>query len=159
MRIKSAIRVVGEPVRLAFLECVSGVERLKQYRIEGRDGETLQRKIRDNVVSGNIVYTDEFTGYIGLKKEFKHETVNHSVQEFVNGMAHTNGVESSWAVLKRSITGTYHHVSEQHLQRYLNEATFLLNEGNVRNMLMDRIINLCGKMSGKTLSYSVLTGS
>ncbi len=131
----------------------------KAIPIERRDGETLQRKIRDNVVSGNIVYTDEFTGYIGLKKEFKHDTVNHSAQEFVNGMAHTNGVESAWAVLKRSITGTYHHVSEQHLQRYLNEATFRLNEGNVRNMLMDRIINLCGKMSEKTLSYVALTRS
>ena len=108
--------------------CVLGMRerggKTKAIPIEGRDGATLQRKIRENVVSGHTVYTDEFTGYAGLKKEFKHDTVNHSAQSFVNGMAHTNGVESAWAVLKRSITGTYHHVSAQHLQRYLNEATF-----------------------------------
>ena len=142
--------------------CVLGMRErggnIKAMPIEGRDGDTLQRKIRDNVSSGHTVYTDEFTGYTGLKKEFKHGTVNHSAQAFVNGMAHTNGVESAWAVLKRSITGTYHHVSEQHLQRYLNEATFRLNEGNVKNKLMDRITALCSKMEGSTLSYSALIG-
>ena len=126
--------------------------------IKARDGATLKMNIIENVAAGNTVYTDEFLGYYGLKKEFNHETVNHSAHEFVRGSKHTNGVESAWAVLKRSIMGTYHHVSEKHLQRYLNEATFRLNEGNVKNLLMDRITSLCEKMEGNTLPYSVLVG-
>ena len=123
-----------------------------------RDGETLENEIGRSVVKGSVVFTDEHKGYSGLlKKEFEHDTVNHSAKEFVKGMASTNGIESVWAVLKRSITGTYHHVSKKHLPRYVNEVTFRLNEGDVRNMLMDRIVALCSKMAGKTLPYSTLT--
>ena len=52
---------------------------------------------------------------------FEHETVKHSVSEYVNGMAHTNGIESFWALLKRGYHGTYHHMSEKHLNRYVTE--------------------------------------
>ena len=60
--------------------------------------------------------------YIGGK-----EAVKRPAKEYVNGMAHTNGIESVWALLKRSINGTWRHVSIKHLQRYIDEATFRLN--------------------------------
>ena len=57
-----------------------------------------------------------------------HEAVNHSIGEYVRGAAHTNTVESYFAILKRGIMGTYHHVSQQHLKRYLCEFDFRYNE-------------------------------
>ncbi len=71
--------------------------------------------------------------------EYKHSTVKHSVKEFVNGMAHTNGIESVWAVLKRGINGTCHHLSSKHLHRYVNEFTYRLNACNVKVYPIDRI--------------------
>jgi transposase-like protein len=129
----------------------------KAKKVDNRESETLHREITESVVKGSTVYTDEHKGYSKLKHDFEHDTVNHSVKEYVKGKAHTNGIESVWAVLKRSITGTYHHVSPEHLQRYLDEATFRLNEGNVKNALMSRIVFLCSKTAGITLPYKTLT--
>ena len=102
--------------------------------VEDRKTETLKREITGVVESGSVVFTDEHKSYNCLiESEFEHGTVNHSVKEYVKGMASTNGIESVWAVLKRSIIGTYHHVSLKHLHRYVNEVAFRLNEGNVKN--------------------------
>jgi hypothetical protein len=58
----------------------------------------------------------------------KHEAVNHGIGEYVRGEAHTNTVEGYFSILKRGIVGTYHHVSQQHLKRYLAEFDFRYNE-------------------------------
>jgi hypothetical protein len=55
-------------------------------------------------------------------------TVNHSAGEYVRGDVHTNTVEGYFSILKRGIIGVYHHVSEQHLKRYLAEFDFRYNE-------------------------------
>ena len=60
-----------------------------------------------------------------------HESVKYSVSEYVNGQAHTNGVESFWAVLKRACHGVYHQLSPKHLQRYVNQFA---GKHNVRHM-------------------------
>ena len=65
------------------------------------DAEALQGFIRDNTAPSATVYTDEAKAYKGMPK-FDHEAVNHSVSEFVRGMASTNGIESFWATLKRA---------------------------------------------------------
>lgn len=57
-----------------------------------------------------------------------HETVNHGIGEYVRGNAHTNTIEGYFSILKRGITGVYHHVSPQHLKRYLAEFDFRYNE-------------------------------
>ncbi len=75
------------------------------------------------------VYTDEAGAYETLP--FDHETVKHSVGEYVRGKAHTNGVESFWSMLKRGYIGTYHHMSPQHLQRYVDEFS---GRHNVREL-------------------------
>ena len=62
---------------------------------------------------------DEFAG---------HASVNHSIGEYVRGDVHTNTIEGYFSILKRGITGTYHHVSPQHLKRYLGEFDFRYNE-------------------------------
>ena len=58
---------------------------------------------------------------------------------FVDGMASTNGIESVWAVLKRMFYGTYHQFSRKHLQRYVDECTFRLNQGNCKIHVLDRM--------------------
>ena len=83
------------------------------------DAKTLQGFVGERAAEGATVYTDDHGGYQGMP--FEHETVKHSVSEYVNGMAHTNGIESFWALLKRGYHGTYHHMSEKHLDRYVGE--------------------------------------
>ena len=64
---------------------------------------------------------DDAAAYRG-KSEFNHEAVNHSVSEYVRGQAHSNGIESFWAMLKRAHGGTFHKVSPKYLQRYVSEV-------------------------------------
>ena len=126
--------------------------------VAGTDRLTLWTEIQKTAAPGSTLYTDDHRSYLGLeRKQYSHESVNHSANEYVKGMAHTNGIESVWAVLKRSLIGTYHHVSLKHLPRYLNEVTFRLNDGHVENMLMDRIGSLCRLSLGSRLPYATLT--
>ena len=93
--------------------------------------------------------------YVGLEnKGYKHQSVKHSANEYVDGIAHTNGVESFWALLKRGVYGTYHFVSTKHLQRYVNEFCFRANNGDTALSFMDAI---CLQAKGKILKYKELT--
>ena len=88
---------------------------------------------------------------------YHHKTVKHSVKEFVNGMAHTKGIESVWAILKRGFNGVYHNWSRKHYRQYINEFTFRLNKGNCQIDTQDRLDSLFPAMEGKTTSYEELT--
>lgn len=86
--------------------------------IESADGLTLKEFVLDQTAPRARVFTDEHKGYQGLPN---HQTVKHSVGQYVDGMAHTNGIESFWSLLKRGYHGTYHRISEKHLNRYVQE--------------------------------------
>ena len=73
----------------------------KRLRLPDTMRTTLQGCIYANVQGGAIVYTDDFSSYVGLMEDYVHETVCHSGKEFVKGLVHTNGIESVWALLKR----------------------------------------------------------
>ena len=96
-----------------------GTKRVQARMVNKTDADTLQNFVTDNTETEALVYTDEARAYQGLPRE--HVTVNHSVSEYVNGMAHTNGIEGFWALLKRGYHGTYHKISEKHLDRYVSE--------------------------------------
>ena len=69
-----------------------------------------------------MVYTDDAKAYSALEKiGFEHESVKHSVGEYVNEQAHINGMESFWSCLKRGYYGVYHKMSFKHLQKYADE--------------------------------------
>ena len=85
------------------------------------EGGTLRCFVTDRVADGATVYTDEARAYGALRFRFDHEAVNHSVSQYVRGQAHTNGIESFWAQLKRGYQGTFHHFSPKHLDRYVGE--------------------------------------
>jgi hypothetical protein len=71
--------------------------------------------VKEHTEDDTMVYTDEAAAYRGLPRP--HESVKHSVSEYVREQAHTNGIESHWAALKRGYDGVYHHMSAKHLQR------------------------------------------
>ena len=129
------------------------------FSIPNTTRETLHDRIHANVQGGAVVCTDDFSSYLGLDAAYIHRTVCHSVKEFVNGMAHTNGIESVWALLKRGYQGTFHHFSAKHLNRYLSEFTFRLNEGNVEAHTMERLDAMAKGMFGKRATYSCITSS
>ena len=87
--------------------------------VESTDKPTLQGFVGEHTAPGATVYTDEAAAYEGMP--FDHEAVKHSVAEYVRGMAHTNGMESFWSMLKRAHTGTFHKMSPKHLNRYVQE--------------------------------------
>ncbi len=144
---KDKIAIIGMRERFAG--------RVKAKVIKDSKGDTLKKAVRENVRPGAILFTDEQKGYIGLT-EYKHRSVKHSAKEFVNGMAHTNGIESVWAVLKRGFNGIYHNWTEKHCDRYVDEFTFRLNDGNCEIDTMDRIESLCKGMDHKKLTYKEL---
>jgi transposase-like protein len=120
-------------------------------------GARLMSEIRQNVEAGSVVCTDEYGGYKRLAgRGFNHLTVNHKAKQYVEGMAHTNGIESVWAVLKRGYHGTYHHFTVKHMQRYVDEFAFRLNEGKCTVRTMDRIGSLSDKTVGVRLTYKAL---
>lgn len=94
--------------------------KVKAQMTSNTDRESLHNFIKANVVVGSTLYTDSHQGYLGLA-DYKHESVNHSVGEYVRGMAHTNGIESFWALLKRGYLGVFHQFSWKRLHRYLTE--------------------------------------
>ena len=90
---------------------------------------TLKSAIRECVDNQARIVTDENLAYRGLGKEFAggHQTVNHSNREYARGDVWTNTAESSFALIKRGLTGIYHAVSKEHLHRYLGEFDFRWN--------------------------------
>lgn len=123
--------------------------------VKGRDRETLQGFLRENVAGETqAIYTDELPSYLGIADEnTKHETVNHSAKEYVRGDIHVNSVENVWSLLKRSIIGSYHQVSAKHLDAYLDELEFRFNNRENPYLFRDA---LCKLLVANCLPYAKL---
>jgi transposase-like protein len=126
---------------------------VRAFPIKGTESAELQGAIIENVKTGSTVYTDCHRSYVGMTG-YKHEAVKHSVGEYVRGQAHTNGIESFWALLKRGYYGIYHHMSEKHLHRYVNEFSFRHNTAKVGTMIFIEIT--IEKMINCRLTYKDL---
>ena len=121
--------------------------------IDIADAKTLQGFVADHTEDGSAVYTDDAAAYKGMKNR-QHEAVKHSVGEYVNGKAHTNGIESFWALLKRGYHGTYHHMSDKHLNRYIKEFA---GRHNIRDLdTVQQMAELVKGLTGKRLRYTDL---
>ena len=119
--------------------------------VKSTDQPTLQGFVGKNVEDGAKVYTDDHGGYEGLPN---HESVRHSLSEYVKGDVHTNGIESFWSMLKRAHKGTFHKLSPKHLDRYVQEFA---GRHNLREL--DTIVQMTavrGGMEGKRLRYRAL---
>ena len=122
--------------------------------VQATDGDTLQTFVRDHAVKDAVVYTDEHGSYAGLSADFTHDTVHHSVGEYVRGQAHTQGIESFWSMLKRAHKGIYHKLSPKHLDRYVREFA---GRHNVRDLdTADQMATVAAGLVGKRLLYRQL---
>ena len=116
------------------------------------DAKTLQGFVVGHTAKDATVYTDDAKAYRGIPQD--HQTVKHSVGEYVNGAAHVNGIESFWSMLKRAHKGTFHHLSAKHLDRYVQEFA---GRHNIRRVDTIKMMEVMAKgLEGKRLPYRAL---
>lgn len=126
--------------------------------VEDVDLPTVHTAIYKHVEQGSSVHTDDALVYEGIGGLFfDHATVNHTAKEYVSNGVTTNSVESVFAVLKRGIMGTFHHISRKHTSRYVDEFAFRLNEGNCQIHTLDRLDSFVRASARKRLTYERLT--
>ena len=129
-----------------------GTNQVKAKAGASTDARTLQGFVLTETEPGTTVYTDEARAYVGLPRA--HQAVRHSVGEYVRDQAHTNGMESFWSLLKRGYDGVYRHMSEKHLDRYIDEF-----EGRHNNRPLDtseQMAEMAQGAVGKRLRYADL---
>ncbi len=122
--------------------------------VPDNSGESLLPIVDSNVSKGAIIMTDEWKAYQPLSSDYDHRTVNHRAKEYVNAMAHTQGIENFWSHLKRGIDGIYHWVSVPHLQSYVNEYSYRFN---TRKQSTSERFNLILRNVNGRLDYKTLT--
>jgi transposase-like protein len=128
----------------------------RSYRMANVTADELGRVIRRNVARTAHLRTDQFASYIKPGRAYaSHETVNHWLNEWVRGDAHTNTAEGFFSILKRGINGTYHHVSEAHLPRYLSEFDFRYNTRSANGYSdAERTVLALKGAEGRRLTYA-----
>ncbi|MGB0221444.1 MAG: IS1595 family transposase [Sinimarinibacterium flocculans] len=137
------------------MKIVSLVERdgkKRTFRVASVNEKTLRPILKAQLSEKARLMTDEARVYHKVGKEFaEHGIVNHAAKEYARGDVTTNTVESSFALLKRGLVGTFHHVSEAHLQRYATEFDFRWNHRKSKDA--DRAAALLSQIAGKRLTY------
>jgi len=116
---------------------------------------TVESQIVQHAAFGSKINTDDFLSYARIGRYYPHEAVGHGVGEYVRGAAHTNTIESFWALFKRGYMGVYHHMSRKHLQRYVDEFTFRFNRraGEMQGVFEDVVLKVAGS---ERLTYKQL---
>jgi transposase-like protein len=122
-------------------------------------GKTLRKAIRETVDSKARIIKDDFRAYGGIGSEYAggHESVCHSTEEYVRGDIHTNTAETSFALIKRGLTGIYHTVSGEYLHRYLWQFDFIWNNRNMNDG--ERTELMLQSTEGKRLMYKQPKGT
>ena len=146
-KLKSGRGTVGKTAVVGMKDRDTG--HITSKVVGSTDSSTLQDFVEQNTDSDTTVYTDDAAAYKGLSRP--HESVKHSVSEYVKGMAHTNGMESHWAALKRGYDGVYHHMSVKHLDRYVAEFEGRHNRRPLDTA--DQMAILAKGAEGKQLRY------
>ena len=118
--------------------------------------KTVEPIVETHVEQGVTVYSDEWHAYNNLKNNYEHSIVNHSIQEYVNGAVHTNGIEGFWSILKRGYTGIYHFMSKKHLHRYCVEFGYRYNNKTLTGI--EKFEIALRNVSTARITYNTLTG-
>lgn len=103
--------------------------KVRSHHVPVVNGETLGPILKRQIAHDAQLMTDQHGIYKSLAKKYNlaHHSVNHGIGEYVRGPLHTNTVESYFSILKRGLVGTFHHVSPEHLKRYVGEFDFRYN--------------------------------
>jgi transposase-like protein len=127
---------------------------IRRHVVADVTGRTLKAAIRNVVDPRARIISDENSSYNGIGNEFAggHETVNHGAKEYARGDVNTNTAESSFALVKRGIIGTYHNVSKEYLHRYLWQFDFVWNTRKMNDG--ERTVSAIQAAEGKRLMYS-----
>ena len=140
------------PNKMPVFALVERGGRVRSFTMPRVTAINLKRAIHEHVDQSATLMTDELTGYTNIGKQFAdHQTVNHSQKEYVRGEASTNTVEGYFSLLKRGLTGTYHHVSQKHLHRYLDEFNFRYNARTMSDAIRNH--GAIRATEGKRLTY------
>jgi hypothetical protein len=131
--------------------------RVRAKVVQEATARTVYSFIRHAVDTGAELHTDEAAVYRPLNGlYYRQRSINHGLGEYVRDNVTTNGVESVFAVLKRGLIGTYHHVSAKHLSRYVGEFAFRLNDGDVSRHTLQRLASMFDAAIGRRLTYKEL---
>lgn len=154
---KAKNRAFAEPPKKeAVISLVERDGKVRSRHIPNVTGKNLREAIVTQASRKSYLMTDEAPAYKSIGREFSgHGSVNHSIDEYVRGgFWHTNTIEGYFSILKRGIVGTYHHVSQQHLKRYLAEFDFRYNERVALGVNdAERMSKAIGGIVGKRLTY------
>lgn len=124
--------------------------------------KTLRKAIEKNVAKGTTMNTDDALAYYHMSKEFAaHGVVNHSAGEYVSkdGKTHIQSAEAFFAILKRGVMGSFHSISEQHLDRYVQEFAFRWNHRQSLGIEdAERAAAIVKAAEGKRLTYRRIGG-
>ena len=151
-------RPTGSMAKTIVVGMLERKGRVRAEVVMERTHAALMVVANKHIAPGASVVTDEWGGYKGM--DFEHAIINHAV-EYVNGQVHTQGIENFWALLKRSLGGTYIAVEPFHLDRYVDEQAFRYNNRATKDNPLtdkDRFALVLSQISGKRLTYAELTG-
>jgi transposase-like protein len=150
---KNAKRGKPVPKKEAVVSLVERDGKVRSFHLPAVSRNTLRPILTAQVDRKSYLMTDDAMHYKAIGMEYAgHGTVNHSIDEYVRGTFwHTNTIEGYFSILKRGITGTYQHVSQQHLKRYLGEFDFRYNTRDMTDM--ERTIVAAKGITGKRLTY------
>lgn len=138
--------------KIAVFSLVPREGEARSWKVDDLKGATLQGIIRHEVEGAAHIMTDQNRSYWGLDKQFaSHGTVDHTRGEYVRGIVHVNFSEYYFSLLKRGIFGAFHHISEQHMQRYLEEFDFRWNRRKMSDF--DRLLEVVAGTEGTRLYY------
>jgi len=138
--------------------CVVGVIQrggdVRASKVPSRGARAIATFLKESVEPGTTLMTDEYAGYQKVGKLYKHNSVNHSKLEYVEGLTHTNSIENFWSLFKRGLVGSFHKVSEKHLDRYLDEFTYRFNGREDEQLFQNTLRNM---VKGEILTFEKLT--
>lgn len=151
------IGAVGKEIAFALVERGGKV---RSFQVPNVNAKTLRPILMEQVHKATVLMTDDAGQYRIIGPAFAgHETVNHGIEEYVRGNAYTNTIEGYFSIMKRGITGVYHHVSPQHLKRYLAEFDFRYNERSALNVSdAERATKAVKGVVGKRVTYQQANG-
>lgn len=117
---------------------------------------TIKEAVNSSVSKGSILMTDEFKAYQHIASDYDHRYITHKYGQYVSecGDIHCNGMENFWSHAKRNIHGTYHWISEKHINRYFAQFDFRHNTKDMNES--ERFLVSLGKVTGKRLKYREL---
>lgn len=129
---------------------------VRSFAIDHVTGATLRQVMKDNIAPEAHVMTDDLNMYHGSKHHFAtHDIIRHKLGKYARNQGprrvHTNTVEGYFSLLKRGVVGTFHHVSKQHLHRYISEFDFRYNARFTSDA--ERSLMALRQTSGKRLLY------